>query len=79
MYLEIIEVNRIYKIVLGKPNLVMPFEFLNGGVKPDRFAQVKFITYRVKRMKNLMRPGIVGIITDDGIPDHSVIFEFFSP
>ena len=57
----------------------MPFEFVDGGVKPDRLAQVELIADFVKRVEDLVCPGVVCLVADDGIPQHSVVFEFFAP
>ena len=79
MDLQIVEINRINKIILGKPCLVVSFEFLDGCIQPDWFTQIEFVTYRVKRMEILcVRVSSVSSQTN-GIPDHSVILELFSP
>ena len=44
LYFQIIKINRIYKIILIKSSLGMPFKLCDRGVQPERFAQIKFIT-----------------------------------
>ena len=79
MNLQIIKINGVYEIILGKPCLVVALEFFDVRVQPDWFAQVKFIADGVQSVEDLMCPGIVVILTDNGIPDHSIVFEFLSP
>ena len=69
MDLQIIEIYRIYEVILCEPRLVIALEFLYGGIYKDWFAQIEFIAYGVERVEDLMGPGIVSVITDDGIPD----------
>ena len=56
----------------------MTLELCDRGVQPDRFAQVKFITDLIQSVKYFVRAGVGGLISDHGIPQHSVIFKFFS-
>lgn len=79
MDLQIIKINGVYEIILCKTCLVMTPEFFDVRVQPYWFAQVKFIAYGVQSAEDLMCPGIVVILTDNGIPDHSIVFEFLSP
>ena len=44
VYFEIVKVDRIYKVILIKAYFAVPFEFCYCGIKPNRFAQIKFIT-----------------------------------
>ena len=57
----------------------MFFKFFDGGIQPDGLAQIKFIADGIQRVEYFMRAGVLGIIADDGIPEHSVVFKFFSP
>ena len=57
----------------------MPFEFVDGGVKPDWLAQVELIADLIKRIEDLVCPGVVCLVADNGIPQHFVVFEFFAP
>lgn len=43
MYLKIVKINRVDKAVLIKSGFAVTFEFRDRGIKPDRFAQVKFV------------------------------------
>ena len=77
--LQIVKINGVHEVVLIKPRLGMPFEFVDGGVKPDRLAQVEFIADLVKRIEDLVCAGVVCLVADDGIAQHFVVFEFFAP
>jgi hypothetical protein len=57
----------------------MAFEFGYRGIQPDRFAQVKFITDLIYRVKDLMGAGIPGIIADHGILQQMVVLKDFGP
>lgn len=79
MDFQIIKVYGINEIVLVEPGLVMPSEFLDCCVEPYRLAQVKFIADGIQSVEYLMCTGIITVIADDRVPEHLVIFEFFSP
>lgn len=65
--LQIIKINAFNKIILCEPGLVVPLKILDIGIQPDRFAEVKLIAYFVEGMKDLMRPRIISVVTDNGI------------
>ena len=67
MDFQVIEVNGIYKVILIKAGFVVPLEFLNCGIQPDGFAQVKFIADSISGMEDFMSARIRCIIADDGI------------
>lgn len=79
MDFEVVKVNGIYEIILIEPCFAVPLEFFDGRVKPDWLAQIKFIADIFKGAEYFVRPCIIGIIADDGISQHAVVFEFFSP
>ena len=45
----------------------MAFKFIDRVIKPQRFTQIKFIADFIQGMKNFMRTGIIGLITNDEI------------
>ena len=74
-----IKINGIHKAVLVESRFGMPFEFVDIDIQPDWFAEIKFIAYLIQSIENLVGSGIVAVITDGGIFDHTVVFKFFSP
>lgn len=79
MNFQIIKINRIYKVILIEPCLVMFFEFLNIMIQPDWLAKIEFIADRVQSIEDLMRSGIIRLIADYGVAQHMIVFKFFSP
>lgn len=79
MDFQIIKINSLNKIILGKTCLVMALEVLNGGIEPDWLAEIKTIAYFIQGMENLVCSGIVAVVLYDSVTDHAVIFKFFCP
>lgn len=79
MNFQKIKINRFHKIVLVETGLAMALKFSDGGVQPDRFAQIKFIADLVKSLENLVGPGIFAVICDDGVSEKVIVFYNFKP
>ena len=67
------------KAVLVESCFGMPFEFVDIDIQPDWFAKIKFVADFIQSIKNLVCSGIVTVITDGSVFDHTVVFKFFSP
>lgn len=61
MDFQVIEINAVDKIVLGKSGTVMAFEVLDGFLQPDRLAQVECIADFIQCPENFMGSGVFGI------------------
>ena len=70
MNLQIIEINRIYKVILIESCLIVSLEFINIMIQPDWLAEIELITDRIQRIKNLVCSGVVRIIADHGVTQH---------
>lgn len=57
----------------------MTFKLINIVFQPDRFSQIKHVTYFFQCMKYFVRTGLIAVITDCRIPQHPVVFKFFCP
>ena len=79
MYLQIIKIDIVNKIILGKASPVVAFEFLDGLVQPDRLAQIKCVADFIQCAKYLVCSGIVGSILHHHIAKQLIVFPFFSP
>ena len=79
LYFKVIKIYGIYEIVLIESGFGVSFEFVYRVVKPDWFTKIEFITDLVQCVKDFVRTCVFCIITDDGIPEHPVIFKFFCP
>lgn len=79
MNLEVVKVDGIDKVILIKSRFAVPLKFFNGRVEPDWLAKVKLIADIFKGAEYFVRPCIVGVIADNGISQHAVVFKFFSP
>ena len=74
-----IKIDRIHKAVLVESCFGMPFEFVDIDIQPDWFAKIKFVADFIQSIKNLVCSGIVTVITDGSVFDHTVVFKLFSP
>ncbi len=76
---QIVKINGFNEIILTEAGLRMAFEFVDGGIQPDRLSKIKLITDLVYCGKDLVGAGVCCIIADHGIPQQMVISEYFSP
>ena len=57
---QIIKINGVDEVVLGKAGLAVTLKFRNIGVQPDGFAQIKLPAEFINPSKNFVRAGICG-------------------
>ena len=74
-----IKIYLLHKAVLPETGFAVPLKITDICVQPDRFSQIKLITYILKRAEYLMRSGVIRIVTDDSILKQTVISENFGP
>ena len=56
MDFQIVKIDTVNKIILGKPGFAVAFELGDGLVQPDGLAQVKLITCLFQRTEDLVGP-----------------------
>lgn len=76
---QIIKIDRLNKIIGGKPGFIVAFKIHNIIVQPDRFAQIPEITDLFERLEDLMGPRVIRIVADHGVFHHVIIGPYFSP
>ena len=64
---QIIKIDRLNKIIGGKPGFIVAFKIHNIIVQPDRFAQIPEITDLFERLEDLMGPRVIRIVADHGV------------
>ena len=76
---QIIKIDRLNKIIGGKPGFIVAFKIHNIIVQPDRFAQIPEVTDLFERLEDLMGPRVIRIVADHGVFHHVIIGPYFSP
>ena len=51
----------------------MALEFIHIRLQPDRFSEIKFIAHFLERMKDFVRPCLIGLIRDRRVPQQVVV------
>ena len=67
MNLQVIEGDFFYKIILIEASLIVSLEFRDGGVQPDRLAQVELIAGCIQSLEDLVGSRLGGIVLYYGI------------
>ena len=57
----------------------MALEFIHIRLQPDRFSEIKFIAHFLERMKDFVRPCLIGLIRDRRVPQLVVVIHHLKP
>ena len=74
-----VKIDLLDKRILPEAGFGMAFKFMDVAVKPHGLPKVKLRADVLDGGEDLVRPRIVFIAADHGIPKHPVIFENFCP
>ena len=77
--IQIVERDIFDKVVLIEPDPGILFKVGNVGIKPYRFCDIELIAYAFDSVKHLMGTRVIVRVFNDGIEDHSVVFESSRP
>lgn len=76
---QVIKIDLFDKAVLTETGSGMPLKIMDSGIQPDRLFQIKLNAGLIQRPEDLMGPGILPVVTDNGIPDQMIVPPYFSP